>query len=211
MRHVLFLLAAWLPVATLNAQDTSPLPYDTLERQASELIGLWLDGGKLCAVRTAEVIQKQKELADGLAAATPETGPRVLQFAVIANSLPSVRRLNEAGASRVADGSSLLHYASIFADPPMLEYLTSIGFGVEELGGAAGPALIVAMTSKRLDNAAWLIEHGANVNATDKAGAAVLLYACVCGDQAIVDFLLEAGAVPDARTRGVAERRGLRL
>jgi palmitoyltransferase len=92
----------------------------------------------------------------------------------------------------------------------MLEYLISIGFSVEELGGAGGPALMVAVTNNRLDNAAWLIEHGANVNATDRSGGQVLRYAMVCRDQTIVDFLLQAGAVPDAKTREVADKLGLR-
>jgi hypothetical protein len=93
----------------------------------------------------------------------------------------------------------------------MLEYLVSIGFGVEGLGGASGPALIIAVTSNRLDNAAWLIAHGANVNATDTAGAPVLRHALVCKDQAVVDFLLKAGALPDEKTREVAVRLGLKL
>jgi ankyrin repeat protein len=156
------------------------------------------------------VVARQRVLAAALSAASATTGPKVLVFAVTANSLANVRRLNEAGASRVGDNGSLLHAAAAFADPPMLEYLISIGFSVEELGGAGGPALMVAVTNNRLDNAAWLIEHGANVNATDRSGGQVLRYAMVCRDQTIVDFLLQAGAVPDAKTREVADKLGLR-
>jgi hypothetical protein len=184
--------------------------YDDLERQYADLVEA-ATVGEICAGRSSAVIERQRALASALAAATPRTGPRVLLFAVAANSLQDVRRFNEAGASREGDNGSLLHVAARLADAPVLEYLTSIGFGVEELGGAGGPALMVAVTSQRLDNAAWLIEHGANVNATDTAGGLVVRYALVCKDQTVIDFLLEAGAVPDARTIEIAQRLGMRV
>ena len=184
--------------------------YEDLERQYANVIGAHLADG-VCPTRSPEVIERQRILASALSGATATTGPRVLIFAVTANSLENVRRLSEAGASRMGDNGSLLHAAAVFADSPMLEYLTSIGFGVEELGGASGPALMVAVTNNRLDNAAWLIEHGANVNATDSAGGQVLRYAMVCRDQTIVDFLIDAGAMPDEKTREVADKLGLRL
>lgn len=192
------------------AQPSANAVYDDLERQYQNLIGAHLADG-VCAARSSEVIERQQTLARALAKTTPSTGPKVLVFAVTANSLENVRRLNEAGASRMGDNGSLLHAAAVFADPPMLEYLTSIGFGVEELGGASGPALMVAVTSNRLDNAAWLLKHGANVNATDTGGGLVIRHALVCRDQAVVDFLVEAGAVPDAKTLEVAQKIGLRF
>jgi hypothetical protein len=191
-------------------QPSSPSLYEELERQYANIIGSHVAGG-VCPTRTPEVVARQRLLASALSGASATTGPRVLIFAVTANSLASVRRLDEAGASRIGDNGSLLHAAAVYADPPMLEYLISVGFGVEELGGAGGPALMVAVTNNRLDNAAWLIQHGANVNATGTSGGQVLLYAMVCRDQTIVDFLLEAGAVPDGRTREVADRLGLRV
>lgn len=210
MARLIALLCCLAP-ALLLAQPTARIVYDDLERQYYELVGSYLDSGNVCPARSSEVIQKQKELASALSGATPSTGPRVMLFAVAANSLVNVRRLNEGGASPAGDNGSLLHIAARFADPPTLEYLASIGFGVEDLGGASGPALIVAVTSNRLDNAAWLIEHGANVNATDTAGGPVLRHALACKDQALVDLLLKAGAVPDAMTREVAARLDLRL
>lgn len=132
-------------------------------------------------------------------------------FAVAANSLDDVRRLDKAGASRTGDNASLLHVAARFADPPMLAYLTSVGFGIEDPGDASGPVLFAAVTSHRLDNAGWLIDHGANVNATDRSGGPVLRHALVCKDQEVVDFLVKSGAVPDAKTIEVARKLGLRL
>jgi len=192
------------------AQPSAVSFYEDLERQYASIIGAHIAGG-VCPTRTPEVVERQRLLASALSDASATTAPKVLIFAVTANSLPNVRRLNETGASRIGDSGSLLHAAAVFADPPMLEYLISVGFSVEELGGASGPALMVAVTNNRLDNAAWLIEHGANVNATDTSGGQVLRYAMVCRDQTIVDFLLDAGAVPDAQTREVADRLGLRV
>jgi hypothetical protein len=192
------------------AQPSPASFYDGLERQYAELLSVYVAGG-VCPSRGPEVIQRQRALASALSEATPSTGPRVLLFAVTANSLENVRRLNEAGASRVGDNGSLLHTAASLADPPMLAYLTSIGFGLEDLGGASGPALVVAVASDRMDNAKWLIDHGANVNATDTAGGLILRHSLVCRDQSVVDFLIKAGAVPDAKTKEVAGKLGLRL
>jgi len=205
---VLFCWICTLPGAL--AQPNAVSLYEDLERQYANLIGAHIAGG-VCPTRTPEVVERQRLFASVLANASATTGPKVLVFAVTANSLPNVRRLTETGASRIGDNGSLLHAAAVFADPPMLEYLISVGFSVEELGGAGGPALMVAVTNNRLDNAAWLVEHGANVNATDTSGGQVLRYAMVCRDQTIVDFLLDAGAVPDAKTREVADRLGLRV
>jgi ankyrin repeat protein len=192
------------------AQPSATALNDSLERQYEQLINVYTAGG-VCPSRNPEVIQRQRALANALSEATPDTGPRVLLFAVTANSLENARRLNEAGAARIGDNGSLLHTAAALADPPMLAYLTGIGFEIDDLGGAGGPALMVAVTSNRIDNAEWLVDHGANVNATDRAGGPVLRYALVCKNQSVVDFLVEAGAVPDAKTSEVARRLGLRL
>jgi ankyrin repeat protein len=192
------------------AQTSAVSVYEDLERQYANIIGAQIAGG-VCPTRTSKVVEKQRLLASALSNASATVGPKVLMFAVTANSLANVRRLNEAGASRIGDNGSLLHAAAVYADPPMLEYLVSVGFSVGEFGGASGPALIVAVTNNRLDNAAWLIEHGASVNATDTAGVQVLRHAMVCRDQTVVDFLLEAGAQPDEKTREVAESLGLRV
>ena len=207
----LIVFFCWIcTLSSAFAQPSAVSLYEDLEHQAANIIGAHIAGG-ICPTRTPEVVERQRLLASALSGASATTGPKVLIFAVTANSLPNVRRLNEMGASRIGDNGSLLHAAAVFADPPMLEYLISVGFSVEELGGASGPALMVAVTNNRLDNAAWLIEHGANVNATDTSGGQVLRHAMVCRDQTIVDFLLDAGAVPDAKTREVADKLGLRV
>jgi ankyrin repeat protein len=165
--------------------------------------------GEVCAADWPQVRLRQAELARAVAAATPETGPLVLTFAITANSLADTRRLLESGASREDPWGTPLHVAARFADPSMLEYLVGQGFGIEDWGNAAAPALFVAATENRMDNVAWLVEHGADVNATARDGAQLLLHALLCHDQKLIDYLLAAGAKPNAKTREIAARLGL--
>jgi ankyrin repeat protein len=185
--------------------------YRDLDRLYYEVLGAHLGDGRLCRGRSAAVEQKQQELADALSNATAATGDKVLLFAVAANSLADVVRLNEAGAARTGDNGSLLHAAALLADPSMLEYLVSIGFGIEEWGGAGGPALFVAVSENRRDNVEWLIEHGADVNAIGPGGAVALRHSLPCRSQELVDYLLEAGATPDPKSIDIADRFGIVL
>ena len=192
-------------------QGSQPALYRELERIYSEVIGVSLGDGGLCWGLSPAVAQKQGELADALSKATAATGDKVLLFAVTANSLADVVRLNEAGATRTGDNGSLLHAAARFADPPMLRYLVSIGFGIEDSGDAGGSALFVAVSENRRENVEWLIEHGADVNATDRGGGVVFRHSLVCRSQALVDYLLEAGAMPDQKSFEIAANFGLVL
>jgi len=191
--------------AAINASEEHARLFDLF----SSVIGATLNGGQLCAADWPQVRLRQAELAGALADTTPATGPLVLHFAVAANSLPDVRRLLEAGASREDPWGTALHSAARFAGPPMLEYLVAQGFGIEDVGGAAAPALFVAATENRMDNVAWLVEHGADVNATDRQGVPLVTHALMCRDQKLIDYLLAAGATPNSKTREVAARLGL--
>jgi hypothetical protein len=210
-RRLVTLLLACFVTAPSFAQSSQPAPYGDLERIYSNVINAYLGDAGLCRGRTAAGERAQKELADALSSATATTGDRVLLFAVAANSLTDVVRLNEAGAARSGDNGSLLHVAARLADPPMLEYLVSIGFGIEEWGGAGGSALFVAVSEDRRENVEWLIEHGADVNATGVGGVGVLRYSLVCRRQELVDVLLAAGAVPDQKSIELADKFGLVL
>ena len=193
----------------VNAAINASEEHARLFNLTSNIIGAALNGGQVCAADWPQVRRHQAELARALVDATPATGPLVLLFAVTANSLPDVQRLLEAGASREDPWGTQLHSAARFADPPMLEYLVARGFGIEDIGNAAAPALFVAASENRMDNVAWLVEHGADVNATDQQGGQLLTHALVCRDQKLIDYLLAAGATPNSKTRDVATRLGL--
>ena len=191
--------------ATIHASEEHAHLFDL----AANVMGAALNGGKVCAADWPLVHLRQAELSRAIADATPETGPLVLTFAITANSLADARRLLEGGASRQDPWGTPLHVAARFADPPMLEYLVAQGFGIEDWGNAAAPALFVAATENRMDNVAWLVEHGADVNATARGGAQLLTHALLCHDQKLIDYLLAAGAKPNSKTREVAARLGL--
>jgi hypothetical protein len=189
LRRLVILVACFMTVPSF-AQGSQSTPYADLERIYYNVILKALGDGGLCQGRSPAVEQEQRRLADALSSATATRGDKVLLFAVTANSLADVVRLNEAGAARTGDNGSLLHAAARFADPPVLEYLVSIGFGLEELGGAGGSALFVAVSEDRRENVEWLIERGADVNATDLGGAGLLRHSLVCRRQELVDVLL---------------------
>jgi ankyrin repeat protein len=184
--------------------------YEQAEAQYQGIVLAHLQGSA-CNPRSAEVQDRQRALAATVARLSATDGPKVLQFAVIANNAADVRRLLAAGAERTGDNGSLLHAAAGFGDAPLLEILVQAGLGIEDHGGAGGSALFAAVQWNRADNAQWLIRRGADVNAVDNAGVPLLRHALICRNQALVTTLVRAGARPDARTRELAEARGMKL
>ncbi len=210
MRHLVPIFVALTVSLGTHAQESETVSYERLGSMASEVISEYLNGS-LCSPGP-DLAKKQAELAKLVSQATPSTGPMVLEFAVMANSLSDVRRLHEGGASQLSPWGTLLHTAATYGSPAMLEYLVNKkGFGLEDVGEASGSALLVAVTTGNIENIKWLIANGANVNATDTSGGLVIHHSMVCKDQSLVDLLLEAGAVPDSKAREVAQRLGISL
>ncbi len=180
IRRIAMVLVCLTPGVSFG-QPPLLAPDRDLERLYHDVIDAYVGDGGLCKGRTAAVEQKQRALAGALSNATVATAERVLLFAVTANSLADVVRLNEAGAPRTGDNGSLLHTAARFAG------------------------------DNRRENAQWLIQHGADVNATDRGGAAVLRHSLVCRNQELVDYLVEAGAIGDEESAALADKMGLVL
>jgi ankyrin repeat protein len=202
-------IAASLLLTTIYAQESESDLNQRLETLAAEVVSTHLRDP--CRWPNPAVSEKQALLARAISEATPATGPLVLLNAVTANSLSDVRRLIEAGASREDPWGTPLHAAARFSDSEMLEYLSSVEFDLEDRGAASGSALLVAASENRLDNVKWLVENGADVNATDTRGVPVIRFALVCRSQELLDYLLEAGAVPDRVTRERAPGLGVSL
>jgi len=209
MRKLVPLVVALIVSLGAHAQESETVSYERLASMASEVISEYLNGS-LCSPGP-DLAEKQAELAKLVSQATPSTGPWVLEIAVMANSLSDVRRLHEDGANPLSPSGTLLHTAATFGSPAMLEYLVNTGFGLEDIGRASAPALAVAIQSGNVENATWFIANGANVNATDISGNLLILHAVACGDQTIVDLLLEAGAVPDPAAQELALRNGISI
>ncbi len=209
MRNFVTLVVAFTISLGAHAQEIEPDLCERLGFMTSEVVSEYLNGSLCSAGRN--LAERQAELAKAVAQATPGTGPLVLEIAVMANSLSDVRRLHEGGASPLSPSGTLLHTAAMFSSPSMLEYLLGEGFELEDAGEAARPALLVAVTTGNIDNIEWLIANGANINATDTSGVPVIRHSLVCNDQGLVDLLLEAGAMPDSKTREAAQRLGISL
>lgn len=212
MIRIVTVVVVLLVAAPAFAQDSEPELYAELESLFSDVISANLAEKPLpCTWPNPAVLEKQALLTSALSEATPSTGPLVLLYAVTANSLEDVQRLFEAGASREDPWGTPLHVAARFGDSAMLNHLVSVGFALEDYGAASGPALLVAATENRVDNVKWLVENGADVNATDTRGVPVIRFALACRNQRLVDYLLDAGATPDQMTRERAPGLGISL
>jgi len=95
MRHLVPIFVALIVSLGAHAQESETVSYERLGSIASEVISEYLNGS-LCSPGP-DLAKKQAELAKLVSQATPSTGPMVLEFAVMANSLSDVRRLHEGG------------------------------------------------------------------------------------------------------------------
>ena len=209
MKNFVPLVVALIMSLGAHAEESEAVLYERLGFMASEVVSEYLNGS-ICSPGP-NLAEKQAELAEAVSQATPGTGPLVLEIAVMANSLSDVQRLREGGALPLSSSGTILHTAAMFSGPSMLEYLVGEGLELEDTGSASGPALLVAATTGNIENLEWLIANGANIHAMDTSGGSVIRHALVCEDQGLVDLLLEAGAIPDSKTREAAERLGISL
>jgi ankyrin repeat protein len=104
------------------------------------------------------------------------------------------RLLLEAGA----EPSNAVFAVTFEGDHEMLQMLLDYGADLEITVHGRTP-LIDLLYYKRPDNVPWLLEHGANVGATDAAGRNALHYAAMQGVRAqIAQCLIDHGADRDA-------------
>ncbi|KAI4519021.1 ankyrin, partial [Schizophyllum commune Loenen D] len=129
------------------------------------------------------------------------SGSTPLHYAAQGRHLDVVRELINRGADvharRIKDGSIPLHLA--VAEPS----LRADARGSER----ATPSHFVALEKLR-EVIRMLIEHGADPNTRDNQGFTLLHTAVYCGQEDLIDLLLRAGAVGDARNiRGMTPLR----
>lgn len=186
-------------------------------------------GAFTCPAPTSSALEQRRNRLAALVSRFPSDDRLVaLLYAVAANSASDVKRLLTAEAVLAllsSDGqpkwNPLMHTAALFSDPPILQLLADHGMSVD---GWAGPfsrlgngsaretPLMVAISAGRRDNIAWLIQHGADVDATNEAGYSALVTAMVtCHDQQLVTQLLRAGATPDRKAQKTAATLGFNL
>ncbi len=91
-----------------------------------------------------------------------------------------------------------LIHAAVRGDVPILTGLLAVGADPNSTVTGSSP-LYAAVWHHRLDAAASLIAHGANVNAVEPSGVTPLITAASNGDDALVRLLLAHGARVHAR------------
>lgn len=142
---------------------------------------------------------------------TDAAGLTPLDYAVIADDVPSVKRLIQVGyPAKSADGT-LLHGAALLGSKHVLLFLLSVQIDPDAANGYQSTPLMVAAAEGQLDIAQALIDAGASVNARNKDGGTALHYAIGCKNETLVDVLLAAGAVVDSKAMELASRYNVAL
>lgn len=73
-------------------------------------------------------------------------------------------------------GLSLLQHAVVSNNTALLERLTALGLAVNGRDRRGRTAIFEALDSEAMDSLAWLVEHGADLNAADKDGVTPLMF-----------------------------------
>lgn len=99
------------------------------------------------------------------------------------------------------DQNTMLHLALIFKQPAIVKYLVMAGVDLESKNNYDMPPLLLAAVYLDLESAKYLLDAGADVNATGflspddgDVQSTALILACEVGDIEIVKLLIENGA-----------------
>lgn len=102
-----------------------------------------------------------------------------------------------------ADGLSTMHWA-LLPDhgTALLQLLHELGCPVDARSGEGATPLMNAVQSGTDEQLTWLLEHGADANASDARGFTALHRAAELGKLSAVEILVQAGASPSAEAMG---------
>jgi len=155
--------------------------------------GLDMDKSLLKAARTGDVLKMQKFLKDGADPNNPDkNGVLPLMAVAYQGNMDTLQALIENGAEPNFIPLGLTQYALGKSHAPLSEH---------ELMAAASrgdSALHAAVRLGHVDQARYLIEHGARIDLTNKLGKSPLLVAAEEGKLEAVKLLLEKGADPNS-------------
>ena len=149
-----------------------------------------------------------------LAGLSESTGLTPLDYAVLADDVPSIKRLVALGyplSVRDIHGGTLLHGAAFAGSMRAMTFLLSNGADPNTTSDGGGTPLMVALQVNRPDVARVLLSAGASVTPRAEGGSTALHFALVCRDQSLVNTLLTAGAEPDATAKRLALKFGVSL
>jgi len=188
-----FLKEIYLLLLTFCFQFSSAFAQDGGEQQLLELASageteaaLSLIGGQ------TDVNQSQSD------------GTTALHWAVYYDDEALVRRLLDHNADVTAAnrfGATPLSQAAIIGNANVIKSLLDAGADANERGADDQTALMIVSRSGNLEAARHLVAAGADVNAVEQwRGQTALMWAAAQHQPAMVKFLLEAGADPDAQS-----------
>jgi ankyrin repeat protein len=147
--------------------------------------------GDVVAVRTA--LRSKADVN-----APQADGATAIQWAAYRNDLEIASVLIAAGANVKAanrDGATALYLASIAGSAPMMDKLLKAGADPNELGPEGETPIMLAARNGRVDAITVLLNHKAEVNATDKLrGTTALMWAAEQGHPEAVKLLIDRGA-----------------
>ena len=142
----------------------------------------------------------RRTLAEAIAARKSELD--IFEAATVGRLDTLQTLLQDSASARVfsADGFTALHFACYFGQPEAARLLLAAGAGPDAV--AKNPMQVMplhsAASSRNLEAARHLLDHGAPVNARQNGGFAAIHAAAQNGDLAFVELLLKHGADPTA-------------
>lgn len=164
-------------------------------RAESALADLIQDGQREAAIR---LIDQGTDLNTA-----QNDGTTPLHWAVYRKDLALVERLLDNGANAAVVnrfGASPLAEAVKIADGSLVEALLQAGADPESANRDGQTALMLAMRTGSIETAGLLVEHGANVNASETwRGQTALMWAADGGYAELTQFLIDQGADVTAR------------
>jgi ankyrin repeat protein len=154
--------------------------------------------GDSSAVKTliAQKVDVNQPQADGATA---------LQWAAYRNDLALADALIAAGAkvdSRSREGATALYLAGVNGSAPMMDKLLKAGADPNERGPQGETPLMLAARNGNIEGLKVLIDHKADVNATEGLrGTTALLWAAEHSNAAAMKFLIDHGANINAASK----------
>ncbi|MCP4441043.1 MAG: hypothetical protein GY810_19135 [Aureispira sp.] len=127
-----------------------------------------------------------------------------LHKAIISNSLDVVRTLFLVYPQAALEKSPVVLAASRFKQEILRWLIESVCLYIDSVDDEGNTALLKAIKNKEKEVPSYLIRQGANVNMVNNAFETPLYLACINNDTDLAEQLLEAGADPLYKQKGVS-------
>ena len=201
-------LITMLPVAGMASQ-----PENAATTQALSLINYQING-PICHHNDAPAKERLK-LAREISKITTQgfvdaAKMTPIDYAVLADDPESIKRLISIGYDPKSQYYNPLSGAAQFNAPNAMKALLVSGVSPNAKDSGDTVPLMAAASQNRQEMIKMLFQAGANPNPLWNK-ISPLDYAMPCGDQSLIDLLLENGVKPSERTEKLAKKFGLSI